>query len=346
MKTAIPVLIISGACALILTSTAALAQGTLTPPGPPAPTMKTLDQVEARIIVNSNNTPGDSTTLFKITQPGSYYLTTNITGVSGMAGIAIESSQVTLDLNGFSLTGVPGSLDGIRNTNGAIVALTIRNGIIRDWDGNGISGSGYGAIFSDLLAFGNGGDGMDVFRATVRDCVAEDNGDAGISATESGIINCSATGNSTGFILAYSCHVEGCTAKFNSYGLDVDSGSIVMNNSVQASDLCGIVARSECRVIGNLVTDGQSDAPGILVGQDGTNNVIQGNTAINNPGGGFVLTETGVLDNILLGNTATGNSPNYQMGAGNSYGPIVNVNGVGDISAVSNANFPGANFSY
>jgi parallel beta-helix repeat protein len=310
--------------------------------------MKTLDQVEARIIVNSDNTPGDSATLFKITQPGSYYLTTNITGVSGKAGIAIESSQVTLDLNGFSLTGVAGSLDGIRNTNGAIVALTIRNGIIRDWDGNGISGigGGYGATFSGLLVFGNGGDGMDVFRATVRDCVTEDNGDVGINATESGIINCSATGNGTGFSLAYSCRVEGCTAKFNGYGLDVDSGSIVMNNSVQANDLCGIVVRSECRVTGNLVTDGQSDAPGILVGQDGSNNVIQGNTVINNSGGGFVLTETGVLDNILLGNTATGNSPNYQIGAGNSYGPIVNVNGVGDISAVSNANFPGANFSY
>ena len=53
-------------------------QGSLTPPGAPAPTMKTLSQIEPRIIINAAGTPGDSSNLFNITQPGSYYLTTNI----------------------------------------------------------------------------------------------------------------------------------------------------------------------------------------------------------------------------------------------------------------------------
>jgi hypothetical protein len=78
-----------------------LAQGPLTPPGAPAPTMKTLQQVEPRIEINATNTPGDADSIFKITEPGSYYLTGNVAGVSGKHGIEIAASDVTLDLMGF-----------------------------------------------------------------------------------------------------------------------------------------------------------------------------------------------------------------------------------------------------
>src|SRR5678815_1587099 len=100
-----------------------LAQGPLTPPGAPAPTMKTLDQVEPRVAINATNTPGDDDSLFKITQPGSYYLTGNITGVAGKHGIEIAASGVTLDLNGFDLVGVAGMgpFDGVSAT---VVGLT------------------------------------------------------------------------------------------------------------------------------------------------------------------------------------------------------------------------------
>ncbi len=52
----------------------AIAQGPLTPPGAPAPTMKTLDQVEVRTPIT--NLP------YTITQPGSYYLIANLTGTA------------------------------------------------------------------------------------------------------------------------------------------------------------------------------------------------------------------------------------------------------------------------
>jgi len=80
-----------------LSASPIFAQGSLTPPGAPTPTMKTLDQVEARQIVNATNTPGDGTNQFIISAPGSYYLTGNITGVSAKNGIVINADDVTLD---------------------------------------------------------------------------------------------------------------------------------------------------------------------------------------------------------------------------------------------------------
>jgi hypothetical protein len=58
--------------------------------------MKTLDQVEARTIVNTANTPGDVDNTFIISQPGSYYLSGNITGEAGKNGISIQADDVTL----------------------------------------------------------------------------------------------------------------------------------------------------------------------------------------------------------------------------------------------------------
>src|SRR5438105_3055049 len=105
-------------CAAILVGGAWwVSAGDLNPPaGPVAPTHKTLTEVEPRIAINATNTPGDANSLFKITQPGSYYLTGNITGVAAKNGIAIAASGVTLDLNGFDLLGVASSLDGVSVT--------------------------------------------------------------------------------------------------------------------------------------------------------------------------------------------------------------------------------------
>src|SRR6185436_3266817 len=73
-----------------------LAQGLLTPPGAPAPTMKTLDQVQPRTPVSAFGTT--------LTAPGSYYLTTNLlSGSSTGDGILVRANNVTIDLNGFSI---------------------------------------------------------------------------------------------------------------------------------------------------------------------------------------------------------------------------------------------------
>jgi len=111
------------------------------PPGPIAPTMKTLDEVEARTPVQA--LPGDGGALHVISEPGSYYLTSAITGEAGKDGIRIGASDVHLDLNGFALLGVAGSGNGIRveSTGGddtEIKGLVIRNGVVRGWGGDGV----------------------------------------------------------------------------------------------------------------------------------------------------------------------------------------------------------------
>jgi len=112
--------------------------------------MKTLDQIEARTAITNTSS------LVIITQPGSYYLTHNLT-VSTGDGIDINTNNVTLDLNGFTIasTAASASGTGILLTNG-LKNITIANGFIQGGvtnNGSGVyngSGFGYGIYFSGV----------------------------------------------------------------------------------------------------------------------------------------------------------------------------------------------------
>src|SRR6476620_4843239 len=159
MKAKIPLALIVLVSSFLL-PTSSFSQGSLTPPGPPAPTFKTLQQVEPRTDLQATPAPpGVDTTSttyhFIITQPGSYYLSANL-GVTKPSGIRINAVGVTLDLNGFEISRASGS-----GGDGIVISPTssraaVRNGSIRGFS-NGIAddgGSGFlssrGCAFRDL----------------------------------------------------------------------------------------------------------------------------------------------------------------------------------------------------
>lgn len=204
--------------------------GPLDPPsGPVTPTFKTLGQIEPRIAINASNTPGDADSVFRITMPGSYYLTGNLSGTSGKSGIEIASGNVTLDLRGFTISGAAGSTDGIV-TSGSHDLIVVRNGIVDGWGGHGIDltggGPGTGSIIEDVIVSSNVGDGIRVGDAgIVRRCLSRQNGAHGIVAgARAVVVECSALNSSGDGIVVDEAGLVSLSIAYNSTGDGIVAG--------------------------------------------------------------------------------------------------------------------------
>ena len=254
----------------------AKAQGSLTPPGPPAPTMQSLKQLgdkldQANTKLDQTNTkldqanakaavPGEArsnlqaapapagvdttnaTYQFVINQPGSYYLSANL-GVTKANGILIDAEGVTLDLNGFEISRTSGTAgDGIAITATSHRA-TVRSGSIKGF-GNGIAGGpARSCAFQDLVASNCISRGFSLpAGAVVVGCRAHDNtGSAGIDAgAGSSLTNCSAHNNATDFGITTQagCSLANCVASNNTakFGIAVGNGSSLSNCSAYANN--------------------------------------------------------------------------------------------------------------
>src|SRR5262245_64219724 len=72
------------------------------------------------VLINQTSVQDAGGFPFKITAPGSYKLTGNLVVPVGTDGIQIQALDVTLDLNGFSITGgITCDLSGVTCTPGA-----------------------------------------------------------------------------------------------------------------------------------------------------------------------------------------------------------------------------------
>ncbi len=107
--------------------------GSLTPLGTPGPTMKPLSEIEPRIPIKQSDLP------LTISQPGSYYFTENLNGPSGEVAIRVSSSNVTIDLMGFTLFGPgAGGSAGIYSDVVGTTGCVVRNGVITGFGQNGV----------------------------------------------------------------------------------------------------------------------------------------------------------------------------------------------------------------
>lgn len=290
------------------------------PPGPVTPTGKTLTEIEPRVAINAANTPGDSSTVFRITQPGSYYLSDNILGQASKNGIVIAADNVTLDLNGFACIGAVGSGHGITGFAGTESNVAIRNGTVRDWGGSGVYNLGRNIFIAEIRAEANGGYGIGAgAQAVITRCVAKGNqGFAGIG-------------------VAYWSTVTDCISRENSgAGFEASSGTVFRGNIAQHNQGSGIRVDSTCVVERNLASD--NVGAGIKVGYNGPafGNRLDDNHVVGN-GIGIEVSGDG---STVIRNSARANTINYSVAPGNVFPPVVDAS-----SADTNTN-PFANIGF
>src|SRR5579871_3926344 len=130
----------------LLQSQGVFAQGSLTPPGAPAPTMKTLSQIEPRTPISSLP--------FTISTSGSYYLTGNLSLGSASDGITVSADDVAIDLNGFVLSG-PGGVNSAIHAAAAHLDISVVNGTVRNWGAGVNLPLAINGVYRDLLLYGN-----------------------------------------------------------------------------------------------------------------------------------------------------------------------------------------------
>lgn len=330
--------------------------------------MKTLEQIEPRKPI--------SALPYTISEPGAYYVTTNLTGTANSNGITIMAQCVTLDLGGFELAGVANSGDGIR-VSGIRTNIVIRNGCVRKWGGAGVeAANARNSMLLELRASHNGLDGLHLGQnGIVRTCGAAGNGDKGIEVGDgSRLSNCTAQNNDLGITTAAACVVSDCTAFDNVLtGITVGNGSTVVNcaafsntNGISTGGSCTVTA---CTASSNgtngIITDFGNTISGCTVNLNRTGinvssncrivdnacslnssagilvrgdaNRIDGNTVTDN---GIGLRSNPASGNLIVRNSASGNTTDYNIAAANTVGPIL-----GPANPILSNN-PWANFSF
>ena len=318
---------------IVMLPSLVLAQGSLTPPGAPAPTMKTLDQIEARTPI--------SVAPFTISQSGSYYLTRNLNVTNGDA-ITIAANGVTLDLNGFIISstanpaGGTGVLLGSAVKNVTILNGHIAGGVIATFAGNAATYAGPG-FMNGIFYTGTAPANVRVSGVSVSGCLSH-----GINlATNSTVIE-SCTTHTTGSIgltattvgrsSAYLCGLSGINAAnaSDSFAYSTGSGNAI---SVNVANNCyGYCIGNGNGINANSATNcwGQSE------GQVGNNYGVSADTAMNCYGS--ALHGSGVYaDNAI---NCRGFSTGVGVGleastATNCHGSAVSGTGLGAFMAIN-----------
>jgi parallel beta-helix repeat protein len=196
---------------------------------------------------------------FTIGTSGSYRLTGNLTVPGNKDGIAITASNVTIDLNGFSISG-PGVGSGNGISSGVSSAnITVENGTVTGFQ-RGIEFSGNNDIVKSVHADSNSSAGiLTANNAVIEGCTANSNSDDGI-------------------ICGKDCAISGNTANNNGItGISVagpGAAGLILHNNISGNTSDGIFANDATTGYGENVLNGNgTDVSG---GTSMKNNVCSG----------------------------------------------------------------------
>jgi hypothetical protein len=221
--------------------------------------------VDGLVLINQStlNSAGGT---YQITQPGSYRLSGNLTVTKAdRDAIEINSDNVTLDLNGFTIggpvicTGSPPNCTGVgrfgvssSNQNSSVKNGVIRgfaiglfltgSGLVEDLQTSGNSDTGIIAngvfVVARCLANNNGGTGMAVSGASISDSTSSGNGQDGFQAGSSTLIHTAAIANSRFGLDGSQGVLFGSNTFLNNLGGDLAGGALSQNNNLCTHGSC------------------------------------------------------------------------------------------------------------
>jgi len=231
----------------------------------------------------------------KITTRGSYRLAGNLSLFScDKDAISISVDDVTLDLNGFSITGNGGTSDLSSGVNGnSHNRIIVQNGSVVKMSDDGVNlGGGTGSI--------------------VRGVTASYNYEAGIEVGDG-------------------CTISGNTTFYDWDGIEAGGGCVITGNTVNGNGESGIGIESE-RVPGGTVSNNTANGNGSDAQDEYSNGVstylpgvlVTGNTADFNNCLGLEMGDpvnnhsNGYSNNVMIGNGCTDVFYGTSLGAGNT----------------------------
>jgi parallel beta-helix repeat protein len=181
----------------------------------------------------------------RITEPGNYRLNTNLSG-GGRGAISIESSDVTLDLNGFSVT----ATGNVIVANGSNVAIL--NGAIHGGDGAIIIAGSNCRV--EGLRIAGGADGISL---SGPNCIVKNNT---VQAAHTGIL-CGSGGG---------CVVSGNTVStVSEVAIGATNSSLVMGNTATSTGNIALFADDTTGYTQNVLHGNQADVSGgVQIGQN------------------------------------------------------------------------------